>query len=210
MKRLLGFIVLMNVFSILNSQNEAGKYGMEVNELSELGGLQVGDIAPEISLVRPDGESFVLSEALKQGEVLVIFYRGYWCSICSRFLSGFEKDLAVLRERGVEVIAITPETYEYIDDTIEKTKTTIPVYSDTDDRVMKDYKVFFTVTDAYQSKLKNFINNDVAVVNGQENAALPVPASYLIGQDGKVRFRHYDINYRNRVSVDDVLRALDK
>lgn len=191
------------------SQENAADFGIETGDHSVLGGLNIGDLAPEIVLTKPNGERFVLSEYLEKGEVVLVFYRGYWCGVCSRFLSEFENELSLLKERGVQVIAITPETYAFIDETIEKTKTTISVFSDSDNKVMKDYKVFFTVTDAYQTKLKNYINNDLAEVNDQDDAALPVPATYLIGKDQKIKFRHYDINYRKRTSVDEILNALN-
>lgn len=37
-----------------------------------------GDAAPDFELPTHSGETFVLSEALAQGPVLLMFYRGFW------------------------------------------------------------------------------------------------------------------------------------
>jgi hypothetical protein len=40
--------------------------------------LPVREKAPEFSLQSQDGETVSLTETLKQGPVLIVFYRGHW------------------------------------------------------------------------------------------------------------------------------------
>ena len=36
---------------------------------------------------------------------------------------------------------------------------------------------------------------DITKNNNQEKATLPVPATYIIGKDGTIIWRHFDYNY---------------
>lgn len=202
-------LILGLISNSARSQEDPAAFGITVNEMAVLGGLEVGDAAPEIT-ANIRNEPFLLSQALKKGKVLLVFYRGYWCGVCNRHLEEFEEDLSKLTDRGIQVIAVSPEETMHVDKTMAQTGTSIPVISDFDGKIMKDYKVFYEVADDYIAKLNKYIQKDLAEVNGQEKAALPVPATYLINQNQKVEFVHYDINYRNRANVQDVLNALEK
>jgi peroxiredoxin len=39
---------------------------------------------------------------------------------------------------------------------------------------------------------------------------LPIPATYVVGQDGIVRLAFVDSNYRNRLEPDAVVAALER
>ena len=70
------------------------------------------------------------------------------------------------------------------------------------------YGVGFKVNDMYQEKFKNFKGTTLEEVNGQSEAMLPVPATYVIGKDKKVKWVHFDPNYRERSAIDDIVKAL--
>ena len=119
-------------------------------------------------------------------------------------------EMEALQERGIRVIAVSPESHDYIKKTIDQSDLNFPVISDTDGQIMRDYKVFYTVTNEYQERIQSYLKVDLADVNLQEDAALPVPATYLIGKDRRIKYAHYDPNYRNRASVDDIMTTLDQ
>jgi len=182
--------------------------GMADSPDNKLGGLKVGDKAPNIVGTTSDGESFNLSEALKNGPVGIVFYRGFWCPICTRHLGALEGELAELKEQGLQIYAITPETDEYIDKTKEKSTIDIPIIHDQAHKIMDEYKVTFKVTDDYAKKVSGSAKVGLAESQGEEDAYLPVPATYLIGPDGKIFYAHYDHNYRNRATAADMIAAM--
>lgn len=191
----------------MNHKENLTKYGIQENPNYELGGLNEGTIAPPINAISHFGNTFNLKNELANGPVVVIFYRGYWCPVCHRHLSKFEEDLNLLKEKNVTVVAITPEKMENIEKTVKKDKLTIPVIYDEDESIMKNYKVGFEVTDGYVKKIKTLLRSDIAEFNDQEDAALPIPATFVIGQDGKIIKSFYDPNYKNRASVQDILAS---
>lgn len=182
--------------------------GMAESPDNKLGGLNVGDIAPNIVANTSTGVSFDLNNEIKGGPVAVVFYRGFWCGKCTQHLEALQSELAELTEKGLKVYAITPETDSYIDKTIEKTSIQIPFIHDSAHKIMDDYKVTYKVTDDYKSGVGKHAGVGLATTQGGEDAYLPVPATYLIGSDGKIFYAHYDHNYGNRASASDMLAAL--
>ncbi len=184
------------------------KFGIADNPDNRLGGLKVGDTAPGFSGKDQDGNDIILSEKLKDGPVVLLFYRGYWCPVCSKYLSAFQEDMGILTEKGASVIAVTPETVENANKTIEGTGLSIPVMSDGDLSIMQSYKVAFRVTEDYQGKIQQYLKADIAETNGADEANLPIPATYIIGQDGKVSYVFYNPNYKERASVSEIAENL--
>jgi len=115
--------------------------------------------------------------------------------------------LPKIKEKA-KIIAITPETNENIAKTIEKAGTDFTILSDVDMSVTGDYKGLFSVTNDYQDKIRTKLESDIAFNNGKTEAQLPVPATYVIGQDGVIKFVQFDLDYRNRASADDIVKHL--
>lgn len=171
-------------------------------------GLKTGTKAPDFQLKALDGSTVKLSETLKKGPAVLLFYRGEWCPVCIRYFSGLMEDISLLTEKGVNVYAIAPETIENLSKTKEKSQVNFTLLSDADYSVMEDYDVLFHVTEAYQKKIRDKFNTDIAKNNGKPDARLPVPATYVIGQDGTIKFVQFDLNYKNRASVKEILQHI--
>ncbi|HQY11731.1 MAG TPA: peroxiredoxin-like family protein [Ferruginibacter sp.] len=171
------------------------------------GGLKAGDMAPDFTAKDQDGNTLSLKERLKEGPVVILFYRGQWCPHCNKQLSHFADSLQLLRDKKVTVLAVTPETADGIRKTIEKTRASFPVLEDAGLEIMKLYKVNFAVDAKTISSYKGY-GIDFNKANGANGANLPVPATYIIGTDGKVKYVFFNTDYRKRVSVKDILDNL--
>jgi peroxiredoxin len=49
---------------------------------------------------------------------------------------------------------------------------------------------------------------DIPDYQGNQTWVMPIPATFVIGQDGLVKARFIDPDYRNRMTVADLLVAL--
>ena len=175
-------------------------------------GLQAGDEAPAFKAKTSKGETFDLTEALEENSVALIFYRGFWCPHCSRIFRAYVDSLSYLTELGIRIVAVTPETYENVDKTIEKTGATFTILSDPDGKIMRLYDVDFRVTDEYNQKIVKFKGASIEEMNGTDAPELPIPATYLIIRDGdsgkrNIAWRHFDPNYKKRARVHDIQQA---
>jgi peroxiredoxin len=196
----------------------AEAYSQEIN-YSSLGmdasvnvpqGLKVGDKAPEFTGYDQTGKQVQLKKILEQGPAILFFYRGKWCPVCSRYLNNYQDSLKVLTDQGFNVVAITPESIENVEQTVKVHNLTFTVIYDCQEKIMKDYDVMFTVTKAYQDKVKSGLSIDIAKNNGRDAARLPVPATYIINKDGIIVAVQFDPDYKNRASVKWMLKNLGK
>lgn len=170
-------------------------------------GLKLGDVAPDFSAKDQNGKMISLKQALKKGPVIILFYRGQWCPYCNKQLSHFSDSLSMLTAKGASLLAITPETAENVKKTIEKTKAAFPVVEDQGMAIMKMYKVNFAVDEKTVTRYKGY-GIDFDKVNGSNGANLPVPATYIIGKDGKIKYICFNTDYKKRASVQDILNIL--
>jgi peroxiredoxin len=52
------------------------------------------------------------------------------------------------------------------------------------------------------------MGKDLTELNADGEWHLPIPATYVIGQDGRVELAYVDPEYRNRLEPSDILAAL--
>lgn len=171
-------------------------------------GLSVNDAAPDFTSKNQNGETINLKEQLRNGAVVLVFYRGYWCPHCNKYLKQLEDSLALVKAKGATLITVTPEMEVNIARTIEKTKASYSILHDEGMAIMKSYDVDFSVDDKTISKYKEY-GLDFTKINGDSiGTNLPVPAVYIISREGKIIYRHFDTNYTKRAPVSEILRHL--
>jgi peroxiredoxin len=171
-------------------------------------GLRVGDTAPDFKAKDQNKNTIHLKSLLKKGPVVLVFYRGEWCPYCNKHLKAFEDSLMIIKSKEASVIAITPETPEYISKTIEKTQASFPILYDHRLVIMKSYDVSFKLDDKNIEVYKKYdLNFDV--INGLANGPnLPVPAVYVINREGKISYKYFEPNYKKRATIAEILDHL--
>ena len=185
------------------SAQELSQFGIEAG--TESRGLKLGEIAPDFELKNAQGENFSLYQALETGDVAVVFYRGVWCPICTRYLSNFADSLELLTKANIQPVFITPNRLEKLAETADKTEGALTLLFDDNYGTMDAYRVSFSLTDGYRKMFKNYTSETVEEMNGTSEAKLPVPATFVIGQDKKVKYVHFNYDYSKRASVQDIL-----
>ena len=167
-------------------------------------GLFINSKAPDFKAVDQTGNSIRLKDMVKNGNVVLFFYRGNWCPYCSRQLKQLQDSLELFVENGVQVVAITPEKPEGISKTIEKSNATFPIIHDEEGKIMKAYDVRFALDEKSVSRYK-MSGIDLAATNGKNGTNLPVPAVYIINKENTIIYRYFNEDYKKRVSVKELL-----
>ncbi|MEP6583508.1 MAG: peroxiredoxin-like family protein [Ginsengibacter sp.] len=170
---------------------------------SKPAGLHVNDKAPEFTAKDQNGKVISLHDVLKNGKVVLIFYRGQWCPYCNKELKSIEDSLSLITTKGATVLAITPEQPDKVEQTIEKTKASFSILTDDNLKIMKEYDVAFAVDPATIEKYKGY-GIDFSSANGNNGANLPVPAVYVIDSKGNITYKHFDADYTKRPSVQEI------
>jgi peroxiredoxin len=206
------FLLLFIAFSLMSAsygqEINYSRFGMETNESNNPHGLKVGDKAPDFTGYDQTGKQVELKKFLEQGPLILFFYRGNWCPLCNRYLKNYQDSLKVLTDQGFNVVAITPESIENVENTVKLHNLTFTVIYDCQEKIMKDYDLMFNVTKAYQDKIQKSFSIDIAKNNGRDAAHLPVPATYIINKEGIIVAVQFDPDYKNRASVKWMLRNL--
>jgi peroxiredoxin len=210
MRYLATILMLLLVSIAASSQVNYKKFGVDVINGDEPKGINVGEKAPLFKGKDQNGNSVVLSDLLKKGDVVIVFYRGKWCPVCNRYLSNLQDSLTYIKQRGATVVAVTPEIPESALKTTKRTDAEFVIVSDKDESIMRSYDVLFNVTKGYASKVGTFTFTNIRKNNGQDGARLPVPATYIIGSDGLIKYKHFEIDYRSRASVNEMIKILDR
>jgi len=202
---------LLGSSSLIRGQDQvsATKWGIDIN-FGTPAGLNPGEMAPDFSGIDTQGNNISLNSELKKGAVVLIFYRGEWCPVCNRYLNNFQDSLSYVLATGARVLAITPEKQSSALTMKEKVSATFTIITDPTEEIMKSYKVMFNVTEAYEKKIINALEADIAGNNNKEEANLPVPATFIINQQGVIVYRQFDLDYHIRATIKDILDNLPR
>lgn len=169
--------------------------------------LKAGNTAPDFFLPDATGRKISLYETLKQSPVILVFYRGGWCPYCNLELRAYQRLLPEIRKAGAQLIAISPQTPDASLSTQEKNALAYPVLSDAGNAAAKAFGILFDMP-AYLSELYAGFGNDLTMINEAGTWALPLPATYVIGQDGKILKAFVETDYRVRMEPQTALDAI--
>ncbi len=213
MKRILLFSFAFLCLLSLSSKGQDidyARFGIETEGGHIPEGLKVGDKSPDFVAYDQAGKQVELKKLLENGPVVLFFYRGKWCPVCSRYLNDYQDSLKMIVDQGFNVVAVTPETIDNVEQTVKLHKLTFTVLYDCQEQIMKDYDVMFTVTKPYQQLIQKKLNISIAENNGRDVAHLPVPATYIINRDGIIVAKQFNPDYRLRASVKWMLLNMGK
>ena len=167
---------------------------------------QVGDDAIDAELVGWDGNSVTLSEIWKKGPIVLMWYRGGWCPYCSIQLRAMQKSMDELEDAGATLVVLTPELPEKAKATAEANDLSMVALHDKDSAVAKEYGIVFqlpqTIVPAYRDRIK------LPEFNGNSNMELPLAATYVINNEGKITYAFLDADYKKRAEPSEVIQAV--
>jgi peroxiredoxin len=172
-------------------------------------GLKPGSPAPAFALPNARGETVSSGDMLKDGAIVISFYRGGWCPYCNAELRALQEKLPEITDLGASLVAVSPETPDHSLSTAEKNELTFEVLSDRGNRLARDFGLVFTLPDALRPIYEK-LGIDLAATNGDETFELPVPATFVIDGKGVVRHAFVDADYTQRLDPVEVVNALRK
>jgi len=177
-------------------------------------GLEVGQKAPDFTLVNANGEERTLSKMLEKGPVILTFYRGSWCPYCNDQLADYQDNLSKIHGKGAQIVAISPEKPTSMVDRVLIKDLEFEVLSDSGNNVIREYNLVWFADPETIAKTSKYVEKKTGETlsdrNGLSEAELPIPATFIINSSGEVTYAFVNKNYKKRAPVKEVLAEVDK
>ena len=171
--------------------------------------LPVGAVAPEFALKDASGKLVRSVDLLAIGPLVVKFFRGRWCPYCMTELEAWRDLYGQLREHGALMVAIGPQTERQSDFMAGQHGLPFPVLTDPGCALAEQFGLVYSVPD-YQREYYRSILVNIPFVNGDQSWRLPIPATYVIGRDGRVAFAEAHADFRVRPEPEEAFAVAER
>jgi peroxiredoxin len=166
-----------------------------------------GEPMPPFVLPSDGGTLIGLDELLSHGPVVVSFNRGHWCPLCRLELAALTRIHEKAEALGAQIVSIVPERQPFAQKIKTKLKVPFPVLSDIDNGYALSLGLVMWVGEEVCGLYASHGVN-LSEFTGGGGWFLPIPATFVVGRDGRVIARFVDADFRKRMEVDAVLAAL--
>jgi peroxiredoxin len=166
-----------------------------------------GEPMPPFVLPDENGRLTSLESLLRSGPVAITFHRGHWCPWCrisGRALARVHRDIV---SAGGQVVAIMPERQRFAAEFKASAQYPFRVLSDVDNGYALSLNLAIWVGPDLERLLSSF-GRSLPDYQGNEAWMLPIPATFVVGTDGRVAARFIDPDFRRRMSIEELLAAL--
>jgi peroxiredoxin len=204
------------VFADAVRSNHPGSAAIVDRLVARLNAHQAGESAPGPGEAMPlfvlpdeDGRMVSLTDLLAQGPTIVTFHRGHWCPYCRISINTLARAQSRIAALGAGMVAIVPERQQFAAEMKRDSGVTFPILTDMDN----GYAMSLNLAIWVGAELKDYmlsIGRMLPEYQGNESWMLPIPATFVVGQDGHIKARFADPDYRRRAAVEELIAALQE
>ena len=170
------------------------------------GAPRVGDLLPPFYLPDERGRIVALPEMIATGPLAVVVHRGHWCPYCRINTRTLAEARPRIEAEGGQVVAIVPDRQRYAAEIRAEAEGQFPILVDMDNGYAMSLNLVFWVGDEMR-KFMSEAGLDLAEYQGNNSWMVPVPATFVVGQDGRISARFVDPDYRKRMTIETMLAA---
>ncbi|MDF1658980.1 MAG: peroxiredoxin-like family protein [Verrucomicrobiales bacterium] len=166
--------------------------------------LTQGDDAPDFSITNGKGETVQLGEKLQNGPAILSFYRGTWCPYCNLEFQALLDRLPQFRERDAVILALSPQ----VQDRQESPATQgFEDLSDQGNAVARRYGLVYPLGEEIAKIYRSF-GLHLEKLNGDDSLELPLPATYIIDRDARIRYAFTSGDISERAEPEELVEVL--
>jgi peroxiredoxin len=168
---------------------------------------KAGDVMPPFVLPDESGHLVSLKDLLAQGPAVVTFHRGHWCPYCRISINTLAKAQPRIEALGARMVAIVPDRQPFAAEMKIDSGVKFPILSDMDNGYAMSLNLAIWVGSEMEEYMTK-IGRNLPVYQGNESWTLPIPATFVVGRDGRIKARFVDPDYRKRMAVEELIAAL--
>ena len=167
----------------------------------------VGEVLFDFCMTDSDGKLVELASLLDKGPLVISFNRGPWCDYCGLELHALARAYPEILAAGGDVVSIVPETAKYARKLQATRGVPFRVLTDLDLGYALNLGLAFWVGPKIMEMYRG-IGIDLAHFQGNGGWFLPIPATLVVGSDGRIAARFIHPDFRHRMRIEDVLMAV--
>ena len=172
--------------------------------------IKIGEKAPSFELPNPEGKLLSLDTLLEKGPIVITFYRGDWCPYCNLQLRALQARLPEIEALDATLVAISPQVPDGSLTKSEISEMDFIVLSDQDAKVATQFGVAWKVPEFLAEHMRVGRKLDLDEINNGNGSILPIPATFILGQDGVVKWNYVNVDYRTRSEPEEIIEILKK
>jgi peroxiredoxin len=139
--------------------------------------------------------------------VVITFHRGHWCPYCRISISTLVKAQPRIEALGARMVAIVPDRAQFAAEMRQDCNVNFPILSDMDN----GYAMLLNLAIWVGAEMKEYmtkIGRLLPEYQGNDSWMLPIPATFVVGKDGRIKARFVDPDYRKRITIEELIGAL--
>jgi peroxiredoxin len=191
----------------------AAAYDRLVRRLSALDrgeiGPRIGERMLPFALPDANGHVITLDSLLQSGPAVLSFNRGHWCPYCKIDLRSLATHHDRIKRLGASVVSIMPDSARFTSDYAKDNKLPFPVLSDVDLGYSLALDLIFWVGGEIQ-RLYQEAGILLDTYHGNEAYFLPIVAKIIVGQDGLVKAREVNLEFRARMEPEAIIEVFEQ
>lgn len=188
-------------------------FGRSTQELIDSGqaerALKAGDHVPDFVLTDADRNTVALKDLMAKGPVVLTFYRGVWCPYCNIELKALEAAHEDIRARGATLVAISMQGAADSRKSQKDNELSFPILTDKNGELAAKFGIRWTLQD-YVIPVHDGFGVHLPRIHGDGQWNLPIPARYVVDNDGSIAYAEVNPDYTRRPEPADLFPVLDK
>ena len=166
-----------------------------------------GELMPAFVLPDETGRLTSLDSLLQNGPTAITFHRGHWCPWCRISASALAKIHNEISGTGGQLAAVMPERQAFAAEFKRNAASPFPVLTDVDNGYALSLNLAIWIGPDLKDLLSSF-GRLLPEYQGNDAWILPIPATFVVGRDGRIKARFVDPDFRRRMSVEELVAAL--
>jgi len=167
----------------------------------------VGEPLPPFQLPDEAGHVVSLDALLSKGPVAVTFHRGHWCPYCRLNTKALAEAQKEIEREGSQIVAIMPDRQQFAEEFKAESKARFPILIDMDNGYALSLNLLIWVG-AEMERMISAAGWNIPNYQGNTSWMLPIPATFVVGMDRRVKARFVDPDYRKRMAIEAMIAAL--
>jgi len=171
--------------------------------------MALGAQAPDFTLPDFHRQPWQLKVALARGPVVIVFFRGGWCPLCSAYLRRVKAELlAPAQALGATVVAISSDAPGVPSEHDDKDSLGFAVLSDPEGQMLSDYGAAKQLSPEEYALERQW--HDLEAFSMNKKHLIAVPGVMVISRLAKVTFCELNPNLNLRPEPKRILEALTR